>query len=175
VLKSILKKLARFKKYLPLIAGAATIIIIAANFFSVESFLTLQSTDKGNVFVRFPIVDNAEFSIEFIHSVNQAPVRDVFIVSEGEILPIATYFYAFGAGMQTELEAEQSLNYHQDGSMSITGFTQRFAQLNYIVGTVSDHILTIGGERVSLRELCGSNAAVTFKIEERLKLEFRKQ
>jgi hypothetical protein len=33
------------------------------------------------------------------------------------------------------------------------------------VGTVSDHLLTIGGETVSLRDLCGRNAHIVVKIE----------
>ena len=34
----------------------------------------------------------------------------------------------------------------------------------YIVGTVSDHILTINGKTISLRELCGKNTEVLFKL-----------
>ena len=167
--------MARFKTYLILIAGAATIIIIAAHFLSVETYLTLLSTNNGRVFARLPLGEGSEFSIEFVHSVNQTPVRDAFVISGKEIHPVATYFHAFGAGMQTELEHGQVLHHHEDGSMSITGFTQSFTQLNYIVGTVSDHILIINGERLSLRELCGSNAAVTFKTEERLRFEFKRE
>ena len=157
-----------------MIAGAATIVIIAAHFISFELCLTLRSTDTHKVFARWTVCDNDEFSVEFVHSVNQTPVKDVFAVSGREILPVATYFRAFGAGMQTDLEDGQVLNRHDDGFMSITGFTQRFTQLNYIVGTVSDHILMVDGEKISLRELCGMSAAVTFTVEERLTLEFRK-
>ena len=152
--------------------GAATIIIIAAHFFSIEPCLVVRYTDTNRVIARFATSENTEFSIEFVHSVNQTPVRDVFTVSGKDIVPTATYFFAFGAGMQTALEAGQKLHHHPDGSLSITGFTQRFPQLNYIVGTVSDHILTVNGMRISLRELCGSNAAVTFTVEERIRFAY---
>ena len=37
--------------------------------------------------------------------------------------------------------------------------------LSYIVGTVSDHTLTLHGEEISLRELCGRNSKVAFSVE----------
>jgi len=150
-------------------------IIIAACLLSLEPCLTLRDADTGKIWIRLPVRDRSEFSIEFVHSVNQTPVRDAYVISGREIQPVATYFYNFGAGMQTDLEEGQSLNHHPDGSMSITGFQQSFKQLNYIVGTVSDHVLTIDGKQVSLRELCGSNAAVTFAVEERIKIVFASQ
>jgi hypothetical protein len=45
--------------------------------------------------------------------------------------------------------------------MLITGFNITFRELNYIVGTVSDHLLIIGDETLSLGELCGRNAHIT--------------
>ena len=36
--------------------------------------------------------------------------------------------------------------------------------LTYVVGTVYDHILTVGGERVVLNELAGRNRKVHFSI-----------
>ena len=147
-------------------------MIIAAHFVSCGPCLTLRDTDTGRVYARYPLGENGEFSIAFVHSVNQTPVEDVFAAAGKEIRPIATVFRSFGAGMQTELEVGQVLHHHPDGSMSITGFDRRYPKLHYIVGTVSDHILTINGARLSLRALCGSNAAVTFQIEERLQFDF---
>ena len=46
----------------------------------------------------------------------------------------------------------------------ITGFDITYDPLRYIVGTVSDHILTLGGEEISLRDMCGRNARVAFEI-----------
>jgi len=144
--------------------AAAVVSVIAAAIFS-PAYLTLRDADTGRVYARWRVVEGTEFSIEFVHSVNQTPVRDVFAVAGTDIAPVETVFYGFGAGMQTELTENQRLVYHDDGSMSITGFSQRLDALNYIVGTVSDHVLDIGGESISLRDCCGRNAAVTLKIE----------
>ena len=154
---------------------AAVVVIIAATFLSFEPCLVLKDSDTGKVFARLPVVDQGRFSIEFVHSVNQTPVTDVFMISNNEILPVETIFYGFGAGMQTEMDEGQHLIYNADGSMSITGFSQSLSQLNYIVGTVSDHILTINEKKMSLRDLCGKSAAIVITIEKRIQLEFGKQ
>ena len=36
--------------------------------------------------------------------------------------------------------------------------------VTYIVGTVSDHTLVVSNQTVSLRDLCGKNAEVLFKL-----------
>ena len=100
----------------------------------------------------------------FIHSVNKSLVCDYFVLRNGEIYAEKTVYSAFGAGVQTEVEEGQTLTYNEDGTMTISGFNQRFDKLSYIVGTVYDHVLTIGGETISLTELCGRNAAVVFEV-----------
>ena len=76
----------------------------------------------------------------------------------------AVRFYSFGAGMQTELEEGQQLSRDGDAFV-ITGLDRIFTELHYIVGTVSDHLLLINGERISLRDMCGRNAHVTLRIK----------
>jgi len=76
---------------------------------------------------------------------------------------VETRFYSFGAGMQTDLEEGQQLTREGD-ALIITGFTNSFKELRFIVGTVSDHILFIKNERISLRDLCGKNAHITIGL-----------
>jgi len=72
-------------------------------------------------------------------------------------------FYSFGAGMQSDLEEGQTLSRDGD-AVVISGLNRTFTELNYIVGTISDHLLLINGRSISLRELCGRNAHVTLRI-----------
>ena len=130
------------------------------------SVLTIVNTDSGKVYDRKLIELNGEFSIEFIHSVNQSPVCETFRIEGNEIKPASVRFYSFGAGMQTELEEGLRMN-RDDDAFIITGFNSSFTELNYIVGTVSDHILYVNGERISLRDLCGRNAHITLRIGEK--------
>jgi len=126
--------------------------------------IEIADADSGRVYGRRPIEDGGEFAIEFIHSVNNSPVMEIFKVEGKKIRPAAVRFFSFGAGMRTELEEGMSMTRDGD-AMIITGFTRAYSELNYIVGTVSDHLLLLNGQIISLREMCGKNAHVTIRVK----------
>ena len=131
-----------------------------------SGFLVLSSAKTGEVYARYPVHTSDTFSIGFIHSVNKSPVTDYYEIRPDGIYVVKTVYYGFGAGVQTELEEGQKLEYGDDGSMIITGFDRKIDDLVYYVGTVSDHTLTLeDGKEISLRDLCGRNAKVRFALE----------
>lgn len=144
-------------------------VMIASSVFIYYIFsapcLLLKDVDTGKLIAAYPVSDRDEFSITFVHSVNNSPVTDVYEIRNGEIYVVRTIYYSFGAGVQTEIEKGQILEYGEDGSMIISGYDRRMNGLSYIVGTVSDHVLEINGNIVSLRELCGQNSTVKFSCE----------
>ena len=124
--------------------------------------LEIRDSESGRVYERLAVGDGGEFAIEFIHSVNQSPVRETFRLEGRAIRPVSVRFYSFGAGMQADWGEGQTMERDGD-AMIITGFDHSFNELNYIVGTVSDHVLMAGGETISLREMCGRNAHITLR------------
>lgn len=126
--------------------------------------LVLYDTESGKVYGEFSACDGDEFAVEFVHSVNKSPVRDVFVIRNGEIFADRTVYSAFGAGVQTEIEDGQTLSFDKDGNMVVSGFNIKFDRVKYIVGTVSDHVLYIENKEISLRNLCGRNAHIAFEI-----------
>jgi hypothetical protein len=104
--------------------------------------------------------------------VNNSPVRETFAVNrDGFIVPVEARFYSFGAGMPSAPEEGGGGRLSRDGdALVLSGFADAGAEtgrrkLNYIVGTVSDHLLYINNEAVSLRNLCGRNAHITIQGE----------
>lgn len=126
--------------------------------------LTVCNSETEEVILEFPVSEGDEFSVEFVHSVNQSPVKDVFVIRDGKIFVDRTVYSAFGAGVQTEVEEGQTLSYDEDGNMIVSGFNIEFPKVKYIVGTVSDHILEIGSQVISLRDTCGRNAHIYFEL-----------
>ena len=161
----------RDAKALNLKCNAAVLILLyavltAAFAYHHNSYLVLSSVKTGEVYGRYPVSTSDCFSIGFIHSVNKSPVTDYYEIREDGIYVVKTVYYGFGAGVQTELEEGQKLEYGDDGSMIISGFDRKMDDLVYFVGTVSDHTLTLeDGEQISLRDLCGRNAMVRFSLE----------
>lgn len=155
-----------FKK--KLIAAAVIMVVITAAAFAVNmlsaEYLIMYDSDTGKRYITEKADDGLMFSVEFVHSVNQTPVKDTYIIENGEIRAHSTTYRSFGAGVQTALEGNQKMTYDDEGNMVITGYDISYDPLRYIVGTVSDHILTFGGEEISLRNLCGRNAKVVFEI-----------
>ena len=103
----------------PWLTGTAIVFIIftvsVILFFSISTpCLILKNGDTGNHHI-FSIKDGDEFSVTFIHSVNNSPVTDVYQIRKSKIYVDRTIYYAFGAGVQTEIEEGQSLEYGQDG------------------------------------------------------------
>ena len=128
-----------------------------------EGTLVLEDVRSGEIYAAYPMKTGDEFSVGFIHSVNKSPVTDYYELRSDGIYVVKTVYYGFGAGVQTELEEGQKLEYGDDGSMIITGFDRKMDDLIYFVGTVSDHTLTLPGNvTISLRDLCGRNAMVRF-------------
>ncbi len=149
----------------------AVLAVFAVLCFSVsDKYVLLTDGDTGKLLGAFPCEDRGEFSVSFIHSVNQTPVTDVYEVRGRDIFVVRTAYFSFGAGVQTELQDGQRLIIGEDGSMTVSGFEQKMDNLSYIVGTVSDHVMEIGGRTVSLRELCGKNTTVRFSVGRRFSL-----
>lgn len=129
-----------------------------------EVELVLTDLHSGKEYAAFPLGEDGQFSIEFIHSVNQSPVTDVYQVRGQDFYVIETRYYSFGAGVQTQLEKGQTLSYAPDGAMVVSGFNTKMTGMCYLIGMVSDHILSIGGSQYSLRDLCGRGSSVVFTL-----------
>lgn len=157
-----------------LIAAAVLMIIITAAAVLIthmsSEYLVLYNSDTGSMHISRKAEDGLTFSVEFVHSVNQTPVKDTYIIEDGQIKALSTVYRSFGAGVQTALGEGQTMTYDEEGNMVITGYDITYDPLRYIVGTVSDHILEIDGEKISLRNMCGRNARVVFKVVTRFEI-----
>lgn len=148
-------------------AAIMVVVIAAIATFTFRSgdYLVLRNGDTNEEFARFRVSEGDEFSVRFIHSVNQYPLTDVYEIRDSKIYVVRTIYNNFGAGVQTEIEEGQTLEINENGEMVVSGFNMEMPWLSYIVGTVSDHTLTLHGEEISLRELCGRNSKVAFSVE----------
>ena len=138
----------------------------AVFFYQKTGWFTLRDPETGQIYARYLVHDGDWFSVGFIHSVNKSPLTDYYEFENHAIFVEKTVYYGFGAGVQTELEEGQHLEYGDDGSMIVTGFHKEIPDLIYIVGTVSDHTMVLNGhEAVSLSELCGARSKVRFSYD----------
>ena len=146
-----------------LITGIVVLLLIYVWLPKTE-YLCLQ-TEDGKEYASFPVETGDTFSITFIHSVNKTPVTDFYEIREDGIYVMQTLYYGVGVGVQTQLQEGQTLTYTEDGGMLVSGFNQKMDNLAYVVGMVSDHTLSIGGDTYSRTELCGRKVYVIFECK----------
>ena len=129
--------------------------------------LILYNYKSGSEITSYPIGQNDYFYIKFNHSVNMSPVIDYYKFNEkNEIFVYKTIYYNYGAGVETELENEESLSYGSDGSMIIDNINKKIDPLTYYLSNIYDHKLSINGkEEISLWEVCGQNILINIIIK----------
>ncbi len=150
-------------------AVAAAIVIVAAVAVILWLIphgerLVLTDSESGRKYAEYTVSEGDTFSVTFVHSVNKTPVSDVYEVRGGSMVLTGTVYYSFGAGVPDELAEGEELVIREDGAMVVTGMDRDLNGVVYAVGTVSDHMLGLGGEEISLRDLCGRNSKVRFEI-----------
>ena len=154
------------RKILP--AAAAILVIAAVALFLLprpgQPGLKLTDRDSGRVIARFALADGESFSITFRHSVNKSDVTEIYQRRGREIWLTGCVYYDFGAGVAEELDPSWTLETGENGEMILGNIELCMDDLTYVVGTVYDHILTVGGERIVLNELAGRNRKVHFSI-----------
>jgi hypothetical protein len=146
-------------------AAVMVMIVLLASCGQKQQNLVLRDENTGDVYLEVPAENGDTFSVTFTHSVNRTDVTETYEIRDGGIYLTGCIYYDFGAGVATEMEDGWQLSYGDNGEMIISGIDMEMTNLIYVVGTVSDHTLTINGEDYSLREICGRNAEVAFKVE----------
>lgn len=123
--------------------------------------------DKNDFLLDIYEFDNEkEFSIEFIHSVNKSPVIDYYTIdNNNNIIITKTTYFGFGAGVQTELNDNEQIEYGKNGEMTVTNINKVISPLIYIVGTVSHHTININNKSIILDEKYGKNTHIRFEVK----------
>lgn len=126
--------------------------------------LVLENPDTGRAYMKFDAPEGTEFAVTFRHSVNKSDVTEIYEVRDGAVWLTGCVYYHFGAGVAEELDPNWELTMGENGEMILSNINMELPNLIYRVGTVYDHILTIGDERIVLNEVCGRNARVHFTV-----------
>lgn len=140
-------------------------MLIILTIFTVNNrYYIIITSEDNKVFYKCRTFIGDEFDVGFIHSVNKTPLTDYYRVESDGIYVIKTLYYSFGAGVQTALDEGQTITYTDDGGFLVEGFHKKIDNLDYVVGMVSDHILHINNESISLRDLCGKGTYIQIRL-----------
>lgn len=108
-------------------------------------YLIVTDVRSGQEAARFPLEAGDQFAVGFIHSVNLRPLVDVYQISEDhQIYAEETIYYQFGAGVQTQVNAGETMTLGEDGAIVVSGIHQLLSSFTCSVGVVSDRTLLLG-------------------------------
>lgn len=146
----------------------ALLFLSSCNLNKVENKkLILYNNNLGTEIASFPIAKDDYFYVKFNHSVNMSPVIDYYKFNDkNEIYVYKTIYYNYGAGVETELENNETISYGADGSMIIENIDKKIDPLVYYLSDIFDHKLSIAGrDEISLWEVCGKNILINIVIK----------
>lgn len=150
---------------------AVCILVFFVFFIHQDQYLILENGETGEVIYAAPAADGFEFAVSFIHSVNKSDVVEGYRIEAGAIFAEWCKYSSFGAGMPTTLGDGEVLTY-EEGKMMISHMHRAVPQLSYIVGTVYDHYLFIGDNKINLCDLTPRNTKVKFLVEKKYHIGF---
>ena len=134
-----------------------------------RSLIIYNKDEKGNIQkeVSYPIKYGDHFSVEFTHSVNMSPVIEYYKFDKAyNIYVYETRYYNYGAGVLTNIEGNETIEYGDDGSMIIKGIDKKIDNLSYYLSDIYDHTLQINdNDPISLWGIFGKNTIIYIKSE----------
>ena len=146
----------------------ALLFLSSCNINKVENKkLILYNYNSGDEIASFPLKNDDYFYIKFTHSVNMSPVIDYYNFNDkNEIFVYKTIYYNYGAGVETELENDETISYGTDGSMIIENINKKIDPLVYYLSDIYDHKLSINdNDEISLWDVCGKNILINIVIK----------
>ncbi len=148
----------------------AAVLIVAAflagGVFS-RDLLVVRDVKTGQTLEIGPILEGETFELDFIHSVDKLPVRDLFICRNGALVLEQTRCLSFGAGLgyagQGELKGENGWNIIDDMNRQVGTLPLR-------VGTVAEHTIVYRGEEFRLARYFAPQSLVLIEVEHKRRL-----
>ena len=144
----------------------AVIFLIYTARIDTGNYLRLENAECGRLLLRLPVQSEDSFTISYIHSVNQSPVREIFELSGGRIVLSALEFYTFGAGIPAQPEPGQTLVHLPGGGMRLEGFARETNQpLRYLIGYTSGLTLHMGDYEIPFASLAEPGEVILIRID----------
>ena len=135
----------------------------------------LEITDQADkVLFSTPVSPECGFLIEYTHSVALTPVKDYFVVKNGDIYLTKTEYHDFGAGLPFETRDDQTMKF-DNKRIVLDEINHKVSPFTLRVGRIAHHKLMlfenrngqcIQGKTIPLRKLTEAGRPLTFKMAE---------
>ncbi len=119
---------------------------------------------EGDLLWQVPVRPGEFFRLQYTHSSDGTPVRDIFRVEEdGHFVILEEHYLWYGAGLESHPQAIISF----DGDYTRVTVNRRLEQLLLRVGRVSNQQILSGYTRIALTELAPGGSLILIRIAKR--------
>ncbi len=134
--------------------------------------LIVTDAENGTELLTVPVDDGDQVTLEYTHSVERTPVRDIYIVDGPQLRLVRMEFHSYGAG----LPAREAID-EIDGDAFVVEFDRPTDQLHVAPGRIANHTLRIDGHPYDLvAQSSGQSVTITVRdrgVIERIKHQLR--
>ena len=127
--------------------------------------LVLQDVETGQIYKRFHLGKDGRFAVTFIDSVSKTPYTDYYQVGPEGILSVGARYYEYGAGVPATVHEDSEIEYADDGAVVVSGPGREMDRVVYFIGSVSDLVLGVQGEKHGLTYITGEAKLVELNIK----------
>jgi len=129
-----------------------------------EGSLTFQivRTVGEEVLWESPVKRGDHFTIEYRHSSDHTPVRDLFTIGdEGEIILVEESYLWYGAGLESHPDVGKT---DFSGDWTRVRMHRPFPRFLLRVGEVANHVLTLHGREIPLLSIARGRESVWIRV-----------
>lgn len=146
------------------IASILALTLVAAAFIPMFPALEVREWKSGRLLYLTPMRVGGKFEVNFVHSVEKTPVREVFRAERDlSIYLVETIYESFGAGLPTTPDEGAKLVVG-GGKTRITGMNRRIGNLFLAVSPFPGHTLATGEETIVLADLARPGTGLGIKV-----------
>lgn len=151
------------QKFLIAIVVVTAVVLLLPSFMP-RFALQVEEMHSGVKVYQAPVKEGDEFIIEFVHSVERTPVREIFrIEQDRKIYLVETQYESFGAGLPTMPDEGEELVLEGE-KIRITGMRRKLEPFLIAVSPVPGHVLTVGGEEIVLTSLAEPGTCLRIRV-----------
>jgi len=129
-------------------------------------FLILVKLPENRILLSRPVMGGDRFYIDYIHSLDKTPVRDIFLVSQkGELILLEEQYEWYGAGLAFHPEGKGNILFDENCTRVL--INRPYDPFHLRVGHIANHTLTVNSEKIPLLSIANGGDLLVFAIERR--------
>lgn len=151
-------------KLIPALSLVVLLLVAALSDPSPGFYLTLLKLPENEPLLSRPVTAGRRFYLDFTHSLDKTPVRDVFTVDQKGILILLEEQYEwYGAGLAFHPKGRGDIRFSNDRTRVL--INRPYDPFHLRVGRIANHTLTINSEKIPLLGIADGGDLIAFAIK----------